>query len=160
MMDLDAIDLRILDALQKDGRLSRSAIGQRVGLSAAAVHERIRKLEKGGAILGYTARLDPVKAGCDLLAFVLVYIEHPKHEAAFIKAVSRMDEVQECHHVTGSASCLLKVRARDRHALKSVIVDRISALAGVRQTETIVGLGTVKESARLQLARGKQGERR
>lgn len=154
MSDLDAMDLRILDALQGDGRLSRAAIGKRVGLSAAAVHERIRKLEKSGVILGYTAGLDPVKAGCDLLAFVLVFIEHPSHEKVFIREVGRMDEVQECHHVSGAASCLLKVRARDRHALKNVIVDRIAAQAGVRQTETIVVLGTTKETARLQLERG------
>ena len=155
MNDLDSTDLQILDALQKDGRLSRAAIGERVGLSAAAVHERIRKMERSGVILGYAARLDPVKAGCDLLAFVLVFIEHPSHEKVFIRAVGRMDEVQECHHVTGAASCLLKVRARDRHALKEVIVDRIAALAGVRQTETIVVLGTTKETARLHLERGK-----
>ena len=154
MNDLDSIDLRILDALQEDGRLSRAAIGKRVGLSTAAVHERIRKLEKSGVVVGYSARLDPAKAGCDLLAFVMVFIEHPSHEKAFVRAVNRMDEVQECHHITGAASCLLKVRARDRRSLKSVIVDRISALSGVRQTETIVVLGTTKETARLQLERG------
>jgi len=130
IIDLDPIDRRILDAVQRDGRISRAAIGERVGLSAAAVHERIRKLERQGVILGYTALLDPVKAGCDLLAFVLVFIDHPKYEDRFIQAVGRMEEVQECHHVTGTANCLLKVRARDRHALQTVILNRIKEGAG------------------------------
>jgi Lrp/AsnC family leucine-responsive transcriptional regulator len=151
VVDLDPIDRQILNALQGDARLSRAAIGKQVGLSAAAVHERIRKLERQGVIQSYSALLDPVLAGCDLLAFVLVFIEHPRHEAGFIEAVDHMDEVQECHHVTGTANCLIKVRARDRHALQTVILDHINSLRGVRQTETIVVLSTTKETPHLQL---------
>jgi Lrp/AsnC family leucine-responsive transcriptional regulator len=154
--ELDAIDRSILNALQRDARISRAAIGEEVGLSAAAVHERIRKLERAGVIRGYAALLDAERSGCDLLAFVLVFIEHPKFEARFINAVGRMDEVQECHHVTGTANCLLKVRAHDRQALQTLILDRINALGGVRQTETIVVLSTTKETPRLQLEEEKE----
>lgn len=148
---LNETDRQILDMLQDDARISRAAIGEAIGLSPAAVHERVRKLERRGVVQGYAALLDPVRAGCDLLVFVLVFIDHPKHEARFVEAVGRMEEVQECHHVTGSASCLLKVRVRDRHALQTVILDRINALDGVRQTETIVVLSTTKETPRLHL---------
>jgi Lrp/AsnC family leucine-responsive transcriptional regulator len=159
--DLDRIDLRILDALQKDARRSRADVGREVGLSTAAVHERIRKLERAGVIRGYAALLDPFLAGCDLLAFVEVFIDHPTHEPGFFDAIADMSQIQECHRVTGAATCLLKVRVRDRRALQRLILDRINAMPGVRGTETVVVMSTTKETPRLHLAEpnGAQGAR-
>jgi Lrp/AsnC family leucine-responsive transcriptional regulator len=148
---MDAIDRGILDALQDDARMSRGQIGERVGLSVAAVHERIRKLERAGIIRGYGAILDPDRVGCSLAAFVQVFIERPKYETRFLREVAGMPEVQECHRVTGSATCLLKVRVGTRDALQTLILDRVNALQGVRQTETIVVLSTTKETPRIQL---------
>jgi Lrp/AsnC family leucine-responsive transcriptional regulator len=153
-MTLDGLALHILELLQADARCSRDAIGKQVGLSAAAVHERIRKLEQAGVIREYAALLDPEKVGCDLLAFVQVFIDHPRHEPSFLDAVGRMPEVQECHRVTGAATCLLKVRVRSRQALQTLILDRLNAMDGVRQTETILALSTTKETPRLHLAAG------
>lgn len=150
--ELDPIDRRILEALQRDARRARAEIGREVGLSVAAVHERVRKLERDGVVRGYAALLDPEKVGCDLLAFVEVFVDHPRYEARFIEEVGRMPEVQECHRVTGAATCLLKVRARDRRSLQTLILDRINAIAGVRQTETVVALSTTKETPRIHLA--------
>lgn len=148
---IDDLDVRILDALQDDARQSRDSIGRTVGLSAPAVHERIRKLERMGAIRGYAALLDAERVGCDLLAFVRVFIDHPRYEGGFVSAVTSMPEIQECHWVTGTASCLLKARTRDRQELQKLILDRINALEGVRQTETIVVLSTSKETPRIHL---------
>jgi len=152
--DLDPTDLRILDALQQDARRSRADVGREVGLSAAAVHERIRKLERAGVIRGYAALLDPYLAGCDLLAFVEVFIDQPSHEPGFFESVAEMSQIQECHRVTGAATCLLKVRVRDRRALQRLILDRLNAMPGVRGTETVVVLSTTKETPRLHLAEG------
>lgn len=149
---LDATDRAILDLLQDDARLSRGEIGRRVGLSAAAVHERIRKMERSGVIRGYAALLEGERVRCDLLAFVNVFIDHPRHEARFLEEVGALDEVQECHRVTGSATCLLKVRLPDRRALQTLVLDRINALPGVRHTETIVVLSTTKETPRIRTA--------
>ena len=150
--DLDAIDVQILDAMQDDARQSRAEVAQRVGLSAAAVHERIRKLERAGVILRYATLLDPEKTHCDLLAFVEVFIDRPTRESAFLTAIAQMPQVQECHRVTGAATCLLKVRVHDRHGLHRLILDRINAMEGVRGTETVVVLSTTKETPRLDLA--------
>jgi Lrp/AsnC family leucine-responsive transcriptional regulator len=150
--DLDAIDLRILDAMQDDARQSRAEVARQVGLSAAAVHERIRKLERAGVIRRYAALLDPEKTHCDLLAFVEVFIDRSQRESGFLQAIGRMPQVQECHRVTGAATCLLKVRVHDRHALHRLILDRINAMPGVRGTETVVVLSTTKETPRLDLA--------
>ena len=149
--DLDAIDLQILEMMQKDGRKSRATVARKVGLSTAAAHERIRKLERAGVIQRYAALLDPEKVHCDLLAFVEVFIEHPKREPAFLDAIARIPQVQECHRVTGRATCLLKVRVHDRHALQTLILDRINAMPGVRGTETVVVLSTTKETPRIDL---------
>jgi Lrp/AsnC family leucine-responsive transcriptional regulator len=148
---MDAIDRRILDALQDDARRPRSAIGRDVGLSTAAVHERVRKLERSGVIRGYAALLDPRLAGCDLLAFVEVFVDHPEYESGFLEAIGAMPAVQECHRVTGTATCLLKVRVTDRQSLQTLILDRINAMPGVRGTETVVVLSTTKETPRLEL---------
>jgi Lrp/AsnC family leucine-responsive transcriptional regulator len=148
---VDAIDQRILELLQEDGRLARAVVAERVGLSTAAAHERIRKLERSGVIRRYAALVDGEKVGCDLLVFVQVFIEHPKYEAPFLEAIARMSEVQECHRVTGAATCLLKVRVPDRHALQRTILDRINAMDGIRGTETAVVLSTAKESPRIHL---------
>ncbi len=148
---LDQLDRQILEILQRDARRSRAEIGQDVGLSAAAVHERIKKLERSGVIKRYAALLDPEKAQCDLLAFVEVFIDEPQHEALFLQEVARMGEIQECHRVTGKATCILKVRVRHRRALQRLILDRINAIPGVHGTETVVVLSTTKESPHIHL---------
>ncbi len=149
---IDNLDRQILDILQRDARRSRAEIGQEVGLSAAAVHERIKKLERSGVIKRYSALLDPERAQCDLLAFVQVFIDEPRHEAVFLQEVARMGEIQECHRVTGKATCFLKVRVRHRRALQRLILDRINAIPGVHGTETVVVLSTTKESPHIHLA--------
>lgn len=148
---LDDLDRRILDILQEDARRSRAEIGRDVGLSAAAVHERIKKLERSGIIRQYAALLDPEKAGCDLLAFVEVFIEHPRHEAELLREVTAMSEVQECHRITGAATILMKVRAPDRRGLQRLILDRLNAMEGIRGTETVLVLSTAKETPQLHL---------
>ncbi len=147
----DESDRAILGILQENARCSRARIGEKIGLSAAAVHERIKKLERAGVIRSYVALVDPQRAHCDLLAFVNLFIDHPRHEAAFLEEVSSMSEVQECHRVSGASTCLLKVRVPDRHALQTLILDRLNALQGVRGTETVVVLRTTKETPRLHL---------
>lgn len=148
---LDGLDRQILDILQRDARRSRAEIGQEVGLSAAAVHERIKKLERSGVVRRYAALLDPERAQCDLLAFVEVFIDEPQHEEVFLRDVASMGEIQECHRVTGKATCILKVRVRHRRALQRLILDRINAIPGVHGTETVVVLSTTKESPHIHL---------
>jgi Lrp/AsnC family transcriptional regulator, leucine-responsive regulatory protein len=142
---LDPTDLRILALVQRDGKLAQSEIAKRVGLSTAAVNERLKKLEKAGVIRGYAALLDAAAVGAALTAFVEVFIEHPRHEPAFIESLLGLDEVQECHYVTGEFSLLLKVRVRDVGSLQALLLHRLNCLEGVRQTRTLIVLSTLKE---------------
>ncbi len=149
---LDAIDAHILDLLQTDGKAPLAQLAKSVGLSTPAVHERIRKLEHAGVISGYAARIAPEKVGAGVTAFVEVYVEHPRQEAPFIKAMTRVSEVQEVHHVTGESSLMLKVRTASIDSLRTLLLERINALPGVRQTRTSIVLATAKEDTRVSLA--------
>ena len=145
--DLDDRDQRILDLVQHDAKLAQAEIARRVGLSPAAVNERLRKLENAGVIRRYVALVDPRAVGVSITAFVEVFIEHPRHEAAFTERLLALDEVLECHYVTGEFSLLLKVRVRDMDGLQQLLLHELNAQEGVRQTRTVMVLSTVKEES-------------
>jgi Lrp/AsnC family leucine-responsive transcriptional regulator len=130
--------------VQRDGKLAQAEIAKRVGLSTAAVNERLKKLERAG-VIRYAALVDPAAVGAALTAFVEVFIEHPRHETTFIERMLGLDEVQECHYVTGEFSLLLKIRVRDVEALQALLLHRLNCLEGVRQTRTLIVLSTLKE---------------
>ncbi len=142
---LDRTDLRILALVQRDGKLVQAKIAKRVGLSTAAVNERLKKLEQAGVIRRYAALVDPAAVGATMTAFVEVFLEHPRNEPAFIERILGLDEVQECHYVTGESSLLLKVRVHDIEALQELLRRRLNGLEGVRQTRTLIVLRTLKE---------------
>jgi Lrp/AsnC family leucine-responsive transcriptional regulator len=144
---LDARDRHILDLVQRDGRMPQAEIARRVGLSTTAVNERLRKLETGGFIRRVVAVLDARAVGAAVTAFVEVFIEHPRFEAAFIERMRELDPIQECHHITGEFSLMLKVRVRDMDALQELLIQRINGMEGVRQTRTIIVLSTSKEES-------------
>ena len=146
----DAIDRRILGLLQDDCKMSLAKIGTAVGLSAPSVVERIKKLEQGGFISGYHAHLDARRLGFDVTAFIGVAISHPRAIAAFEGEVEGLDDVLECHHVTGMHSVLLKVKTRNTASLE-LLISRIRSIDGVERTETMVVLSTHTERAQLAL---------
>jgi Lrp/AsnC family leucine-responsive transcriptional regulator len=147
LQKLDERDRQLLALVQRDAKSPQAELAKRVGLSAAAVNERLKKLEQSGAIRRYTALVNPATVGTPLAAFVEVFIEHPRHEPAFIERVLAMDEVQECHHITGEFSLLLKVRVRDIAALQELLLAKLNATEGVRQTRTVMVLSTLKEDS-------------
>ena len=144
---LDTTDRRILVEVQKDASLAQSEIAKRVGLSTAAVHERLKKLESARVIRRWTAVVDPAAVGAQVCAFVEVFFEHPRFEKGFIERVKKLDQVQECHHITGEFSLLLKVRVRDMAELRDILLHQFNSMDGVRQTRTIMVLSTAKEES-------------
>lgn len=144
---LDQRDRQILSLVQRDAKLPQAEIARRVGLSTAAVNERLRKLETAGFLRRYVAVVDPKAVGASIAAFIEVFVEHPRHEPKFVEHVLGLDEVQECHHITGEFSLLLKIRVRDMEALQQLLIHRINALEGVRQTRTVIVLSTSKEES-------------
>ena len=149
-VQLDDIDLRILGLLQDDCRTPLARIGEAAGLSAPAVLERIKKLEAAGIISGYRALLDARRLGLDITAFIGVIITHPKLIGDFERAVVALDDVLECHHVTGEYTLLLKVKTGNTSSLEHLI-SQIRCLDGVSRTETLVVLSTHVERVQLAL---------
>ncbi len=142
---LDDKDRRILSLVQRDGAMAQAQMAKKVGLSTAAVNERLKKLEVSGVLRRWTAIVDPKAVGATVTAFVEVFFEHPRFETGFIERVKRLDEVLECHHITGEFSLLLKLRTTDMESLQELLLSQLSSQEGVRQTRTVMALSTVKE---------------
>ncbi|WP_370152696.1 Lrp/AsnC family transcriptional regulator [Ferrovibrio sp.] len=151
---MDYIDRKIIEYIQASGRASYAEIGAAAGLSVSAVNERLKKLERQGAIRGWTALIDPVAAGCPVLAFVQVMIERPEHEPAFLALVRDEPAILECHHVTGDWSYLLKVRVPDMAALERLLARRIKQLPGIPRSHSVVVLSSAKDSPALPVPAG------
>jgi Lrp/AsnC family leucine-responsive transcriptional regulator len=144
----DAIDLQILAALQEHGRISLTKLAEQVGLSAPSVIERVKKLEDSGLITGYHAAVDARKLGKDVTAFIGVSIGHPRTIGLFEQTVEQLEDILECHHVTGEHTVLLKVKTNNTATLESLI-RTIRLIDGVSRTETMVVLSTHTERTQI-----------
>lgn len=156
---LDEIDRALLTELQANCKTPLGKLGEKVGLSAPSVMERIRKLESAGVITGYHAHVDAKRVGLDITAFVGVAINYPKNIEAFEEGIAGVPGILECHHVTGGHTLLLKVRARNTDALEELI-SHIRGLDGVERTETMVVLSTRTERTELPVEAGEAPPRR
>ena len=151
--ELDRIDLRILQVLQADGRISNIKLAEAVALSPTAVLARVQRLTREGYIQGYEARLDPVKLGVGLLVFVEVLLDRttPNVFEAFKAAVQAQPQILECHMVAGGFDYLLKTRVADMHAYRDFAGTVLWQLPGVRETRTYAVMEEVKSTGRLPL---------
>lgn len=146
-MDLDAFDIAILRELAADGRISATALAERVGLSKTPVLSRIKRLETAGVIRGYRANLDPVRLGRAHVAFVEVRLSDTREAAlqSFNRAALGLPEIEECHMMASRFDYLLKVRTADIQDYRRVLGEKISALPHVASTSTHVVMEAVKD---------------
>ena len=151
---LDKTDRRILQALQTDGRMSNLLLAQTVALSPTAALARTQRLQRSGYILGYEARLNPLKLGLNLTVFVEVLLDRtsPNVFNAFAAAVQSRDEIMECHMVAGGFDYLLKTRMRDMAAYREFAGSVLWQLPGVRETRTYAVMEEVKTGTRLAIS--------
>jgi Lrp/AsnC family leucine-responsive transcriptional regulator len=154
MKKLDAIDLKILDELQRNGRLSNVALARSVGLSPTPCTERVRALEAAGIIAGYSARLDAQRLDLGLLVFIEIAIDRTSQDAfdQFAGAMMRIPQVQECYMVAGGFDYLVKVRVSDMAAYREFLGEVLSKVPGIRETHTYAVMERVKESAAVDLS--------
>jgi Lrp/AsnC family transcriptional regulator, leucine-responsive regulatory protein len=142
---LDDIDQKILEIIQKQGRMRRNDLAERVGLSLPSVSERLRKLEEAGIISGYFAKLNYQMLGKDVTAFVLATVDSSKHYNSFVDHIATMDDILECHAITGEGTHLLKIRTDNTASLEKLLA-KIQSWSGVVKTTTSVVLSTPKET--------------
>lgn len=147
-LKLDNIDRRILTILQSKAKITNAQLSQEIGLSPAPTLERVKKLEQGGIIKSYHAKLDTEKIGLGVSTFVLVsLIGHNKENIdAFMNEINKIDEVIECHHITGSGDFMLKIIAKDIASYQKLMLEKVSEIKVVDNMQSMVILSTFKDS--------------
>jgi Lrp/AsnC family transcriptional regulator, leucine-responsive regulatory protein len=145
---IDDIDVKMLDILQRSGRTKRNELAEAVGLSLPSVSERLKKLEEAGIITGYHATVNPQRLGKTVTAFVFIMVDSSRHYSQFLEHAKSLDEVLECHAITGEGSHLLKIRTTNTSSLEKLLA-KIQAWAGVHSTRTNLVLSTSKETTRI-----------
>lgn len=152
-IDLDAIDRRLLDALQRNGRLTATELAGQVGLTASPCLRRLKILEREGVIRGYSALIDQEKVGLPVSVFVSVKLERQREEALerFEEAVRLCPEVVECYLMTGPRDYLLRVVVKDLAAYERFLKDTLTRVDGVASIESSFALAQVKYATVLPL---------
>ena len=137
---LDAIDRKILKFLIKNARMPFLEIARECGISGAAIHQRIRKLDESGVILGSRLIVDPKMLGFDVCAHIGIIIKDPQQLMQTMEKLRDVPEIVECHFITGSYNVLAKLYCLDNEHLMRTIFDGILRIPGVSTTETFISL--------------------
>ena len=141
---MDNTDIKILNCLSENARMSSSMIGERINMSVSAVIERIKKLEQSGIIKSYTCILNPEALGKEMVVFIFVNLEHPRYNDLFIESAKKNREIIECYMITGDYDFLIKVITDSTKSLERIL-DNIKRIKGVSLTRTLVVLRSPKE---------------
>lgn len=150
-MNIDNIDKKILETLQENGRIKNSDLAKVINISPPPTAERIKKLEKNGYIKKYVALVDPMKVGITCFTYVEVtLIRHGKDAVErFTSSIVEIEEVLECHHITGDADFLLKIATKDIPNYEQFIIHTLTALPDVQHLKTLVVLSTLKQETKI-----------
>ena len=140
---IDAIDRKILKFLIKNARMPFLEIARECGISGAAIHQRIKKLDESGVILGSRLMVDPRSLGFDVCAFIGIRLQDPTQNSTTVAQLRQIPEIVECHYVTGEYNLLIKLYCLDNERLMTTIFDRILQIQGVSTTQTYISMNEV-----------------
>lgn len=152
-MTLDRTDIRILDILQKDGRLSNIKLAEMVNLSPTAALARVQKLAKDGFILGYEAKLNPDMLNKSFVVFVEILLDKttPNVLEAFTDAVLQYSEIVECHMISGGFDFVVKIRCANMEEFRKISGQVLWQLPGVKETRSYPVMEVIKESSQIDI---------
>lgn len=142
---IDKIDQKILKYLIGNARMPFLEIARECGISGAAIHQRVKKLEDGGVITGSRLEVDPKTLGYDVCAYAGIQISETNLYDSVIKSLKDIPQVVECHYITGKYSIFIKLYCRDNEQLKNIMVNVICGIKGVSMTETFFSLDQIFE---------------
>lgn len=153
---LDAIDRRILKILQENGKITNAQLAIEVGLSPAPTLERVKKMERNEVIASYHAKLNYQKIGIGVSTFVLATLKshNKKHLEFFVKSINVIDEVVECHHITGAGDFILKIVCKDIQAYQQLMLEKVSDIDGVDNLQSMIAMSTYKDSKVIPIPQG------
>ncbi len=157
---MDEIDLRIIGALQANGRQKHNELARQLNLAQSTVAERVRRMEIQGVIKGYRAVIDPVQLGLNIRAFISIRLGRHEKEIihAFEEQIRGIAQVQACYHVTGRYDYLLHVAVPDLDGLGRLVKDVIAELPGLVTSETFVIFSEIKADEGLPIETASPGE--
>lgn len=139
-VEMDGIDKEILRYLMEDARKPILQIASKIGISGAAIHQRLRKLEQAGVITGSRFIVSPKILGYSTMAFVGIYLDKASRNPEAVRELKKIPEVLECHYTTGNWSILIKLICHDNEHLMQLLNKKIQAIEGVSRTETFISL--------------------
>ena len=137
---LDAIDRKILKFLVKNARMPYLEIARECGISGAAIHQRIKKLEDMGVIQGSRLVVAPKSLGFDVCAFISIRVNDITQQQDTVERLKEIPEIVECHYITGSYNLMVKIYCIDNEHLMRTIFDKILHVQGVSSTQTYMSL--------------------
>lgn len=140
IVTIDGTDRKILRFLMEDARKPILEIARNIGISGAAIHQRLRKLEQSGLLAGSKFVINPRVLGYSTMAFVGVYLDKAMRNPEAVKVLKKIPEVLECHYTTGNWSILIKILCKDNEHLMNVLNHKIQTIEGVSRTETFISL--------------------
>ena len=139
-IEIDGIDKEILRQLMEDARKPILQSANKIGISGAAIHQRLRKLEDAGVIAGSKFIVNPKVLGYTTVAFIGIYLEKASSNSEAVKELKKIPEVLECHYTTGNWSILAKVICKDNEHLMQLLNKKLQPINGVSRTETFISL--------------------
>jgi Lrp/AsnC family transcriptional regulator, leucine-responsive regulatory protein len=147
-LKMDHIDRKILTILQASAKITNAQLSKDIGLSPAPTLERVKKLENAGILKSYHAKVDTDKIGLGVSTFVLVSLKgHNKENIEnFLTEINKIDEIIECHHITGSGDFMLKIIAKDIGSYQQLMLEKVSNITVVDNMQSMVILSTFKDS--------------
>lgn len=141
-MKIDGIDKKIIRSLIKDARTPILSIARDVGISGAAIHQRLRKLEKSDLIEGYEMKINHQSLGLNTTAFVGLYLDNSAVLSSVVKRLKEINEVLECHYTTGKFTIFIKILSKNNEDLMKVLDTKVKVIKGVSKFETMISLDT------------------
>lgn len=139
-MQLDGVDQKILSYLIKNARMPFLEIARECGISGAAIHQRVKKLEDAGIIAGSRFIVKPQALGYEVCAFVGILLDHAHQYKTVVKEIEDIEEIVECHFTTGNYTFFVKMLCRDNQHLMDVLINTLQNIPGVSKTETLISL--------------------
>ena len=157
-LTLDRIDIKILEILQNDGKVSNIKLAEMVNLSPTAALSRVQKLTKEGFILGYEAKLNPNKLNNAFVVIVEILVDKtiPNGLQAFTEAVREIPEIVECHMISGGFDFVAKIRCANMEEFRKISGEVLWQLPGIKETRSYPVMEVIKESQKLKLKAGLQ----
>jgi len=140
--EIDKIDIKIISVLLKNAKMTYNEIAENLNISTSTVHIRVKKLETLNIIQGFNLKVDFAKLGLKLTAFIGLTI-NPKLHKKIAAELIKIKEITDLHHTTGNFHMIAKIICKDSNQLREILQDKLTAIAGIEKTETMISLEEV-----------------